>query len=497
MRYGHWWTWMLWGLLLTALRRDPCRGGRHVRQRGLSALVLETGGRLERGTAHRQRTAGGDGLRRHGARTHPIQRGHALDRRPARLHAPRGRPTSREDAPTHLRGQGTRRPSVWRGTSHGGSRSHPGLPALWRHTPAFPRPRRGGGIPPRTTPRPCSGTRELPNRRCRFHPRDVRLPPRTGHRHPPHLRTRRPNLVRPIADASPHEAATATPLGDDRFQIKGQLGLREHDENWNGEWDKEGIAFEGRVRVLAEGGSVTATDDAIWVRRANAVTLLLGAATSVVDYTDMSADPSKRVEGRPGRGGGQAVCATPSQPRSRPSAAVPAGGHRPRRHTRRSKRDRRASCRQCRGRRSAACRALLPIRTLPAHRLVAPGHAAGQSPGHLEPGSVAALGQQVDDQRQHGDELLAGGKLQPRRIARPSLRHARRLAGDGRGDGARTLRLRRVGAASQHGPVARSNARRRSVGHLAGGRRVDVPATCGTTTPTAATRFSWRSALTR
>ena len=95
---------------------------------------------------------------------------------------------------------------------------------------------------------------------------------------------------------SPHETATAAPLGGDLFQIKGQLGPREHDENWNGEWDREGVAFDGRIRVLAEGGSLTATDDAIRVRRANAVTLLLAAATSVVSYTDISADPAKRVE---------------------------------------------------------------------------------------------------------------------------------------------------------------------------------------------------------
>jgi alpha-L-fucosidase 2 len=54
------------------------------------------------------------------------------------------------------------------------------------------------------------------------------------------------------------------------------------------------IEFESRVRVLAQGGSTFATNGAIEIRNADAVTLLLSAASSYVNYHDVSGNPSAK-----------------------------------------------------------------------------------------------------------------------------------------------------------------------------------------------------------
>jgi alpha-L-fucosidase 2 len=55
------------------------------------------------------------------------------------------------------------------------------------------------------------------------------------------------------------------------------------------------LRFEARVRVIANGGTRTASDGAVTVRDADAVTLLIAAATSYRTYEDVSADPGARV----------------------------------------------------------------------------------------------------------------------------------------------------------------------------------------------------------
>jgi alpha-L-fucosidase 2 len=55
------------------------------------------------------------------------------------------------------------------------------------------------------------------------------------------------------------------------------------------------LRFEARVRVLPAGGSRRASGDAVVVRDADAVTLLIAAATSYRTYDDVSADPAARV----------------------------------------------------------------------------------------------------------------------------------------------------------------------------------------------------------
>ena len=53
------------------------------------------------------------------------------------------------------------------------------------------------------------------------------------------------------------------------------------------------IEFESRVRILNEGGSVTSAGQSLQVSQADAVTLVLGAASNFVRFDDLSGDPSQ------------------------------------------------------------------------------------------------------------------------------------------------------------------------------------------------------------
>ena len=55
------------------------------------------------------------------------------------------------------------------------------------------------------------------------------------------------------------------------------------------------LRFEARVRVVTSGGTRSAAGGAVLVRDADAVTLLIAAATSYRTYEDVSADPAGRV----------------------------------------------------------------------------------------------------------------------------------------------------------------------------------------------------------
>ncbi len=55
------------------------------------------------------------------------------------------------------------------------------------------------------------------------------------------------------------------------------------------------LQFEARVRVLPTGGTRRASGNAVVVRNADAVTLLIAAATSYRTYEDVGADPAARV----------------------------------------------------------------------------------------------------------------------------------------------------------------------------------------------------------
>ena len=85
--------------------------------------------------------------------------------------------------------------------------------------------------------------------------------------------------------------------------------------------------------------------------------------------------------------------------------------------------DRRAPrARQGRGARPWPRRAALPVRALPAARLEPSRHPAGEPAGDLERQLPARLGQQVHDQHQPADELLAGRGREPGGVSRAALR---------------------------------------------------------------------------
>jgi len=67
------------------------------------------------------------------------------------------------------------------------------------------------------------------------------------------------------------------------------------------------LRFEARVRVVATGGTRTASGDKVIVRNANSVTLLIAAATSYKTYEDVSADPAARVSTSLGRASGKTI----------------------------------------------------------------------------------------------------------------------------------------------------------------------------------------------
>jgi alpha-L-fucosidase 2 len=102
---------------------------------------------------------------------------------------------------------------------------------------------------------------------------------------------------------SPQRAATeATSEGD--LVMRGRNG----DGNGataDGQPMTGALQFEARVRVLPTGGTRTASADAIAVRNADSVTLLISAATSYRNFADVTADPAARVATALGRASGK------------------------------------------------------------------------------------------------------------------------------------------------------------------------------------------------
>ena len=78
-----------------------------------------------------------------------------------------------------------------------------------------------------------------------------------------------------------HTNAAAKALATDTLSLTGQV-------------ETDGLRFESRVRVIATGGGVSQTGNALTVSNADAVTLYLTAATSFKTFEDISADPAVR-----------------------------------------------------------------------------------------------------------------------------------------------------------------------------------------------------------
>jgi alpha-L-fucosidase 2 len=80
---------------------------------------------------------------------------------------------------------------------------------------------------------------------------------------------------------SPHTNSQTRAISTDTLSLASQV-------------ETNGMRFESRVRVVVDGGKVSANGDTIAVENADSATLLLTAATSFKNFQDISADPAKR-----------------------------------------------------------------------------------------------------------------------------------------------------------------------------------------------------------
>jgi len=82
---------------------------------------------------------------------------------------------------------------------------------------------------------------------------------------------------------SPHRGCELRAAGGSRLVLAGKV-------------EDGGLKFEAQLEVRAEGGRVDSDGESITVTGADAATLVLAAATSHVNYRDVSADPRRRCE---------------------------------------------------------------------------------------------------------------------------------------------------------------------------------------------------------
>ncbi len=95
-----------------------------------------------------------------------------------------------------------------------------------------------------------------------------------------HIEADTPNSIEFTAKpVSPHKSAQVSQSSDNQLALNGRV-------------EDGGMRFDARVRVIADGGTVTVNDSAIQVTGANSAMLLVSAATSFQDYTDYGANPS-------------------------------------------------------------------------------------------------------------------------------------------------------------------------------------------------------------
>jgi len=97
-----------------------------------------------------------------------------------------------------------------------------------------------------------------------------------------------------LSMTSPHAFQSQT-ISNDTLLVTGHLEPRE-EVRLIGPSEENGLRFAAQVNVVADGGIVVAQGDKISVRAADAVTLVYVAATSYVNYRDVSGDPLTKVE---------------------------------------------------------------------------------------------------------------------------------------------------------------------------------------------------------
>jgi alpha-L-fucosidase 2 len=86
--------------------------------------------------------------------------------------------------------------------------------------------------------------------------------------------------------ASPHKEHQQTAFGSDTLMLSG------HVTNRDGNNTESLLKFQAQLCIKSEGGQTVASDGGLEVRNADSATLLLTAATSYVNYNDISGDPA-------------------------------------------------------------------------------------------------------------------------------------------------------------------------------------------------------------
>ena len=187
----------------------------------------------------------------------------------------------------------------------------------------------------------------------------------------------------------------------------------------------KGMRFEAAVRALAEGGTVRPDGNSLRVEGARAVTLLICRRHRLPGLRSRPRRLRRRNRGRVQEPLGCGAAANPTKPCARRMSPTTRSLFRrvsltlPKR-TADSPTDERLRAFAEPGSRPGG--ALFPVRPLSADCQFAPRLAARQPARHLERTGAAAVELQLDRQHQCPDELLAGGNLQPGRIARAAVR---------------------------------------------------------------------------
>jgi alpha-L-fucosidase 2 len=95
---------------------------------------------------------------------------------------------------------------------------------------------------------------------------------------------------------SPHSNYTVSVDGDEII-LKGKANNYPQELGRDGKpYPESKLTFEARLKIVNEGGEIVQTEKAITLNNAKKATIYLVAATSFVNYNDISADPAERCE---------------------------------------------------------------------------------------------------------------------------------------------------------------------------------------------------------
>jgi alpha-L-fucosidase 2 len=90
---------------------------------------------------------------------------------------------------------------------------------------------------------------------------------------------------------SPQARTKVESTATDTLQLTGQIQARQNPpQSWTGSWDQPGMRFAAILKVMAEGGSVRASEGRLEISGANSVTILFSNVTSFKNYRDISGD---------------------------------------------------------------------------------------------------------------------------------------------------------------------------------------------------------------